>query len=580
MLARSFQSIHARAFVQLPLNITEDRLIGGIDLERTLATGARQYSTGLLAEADGGVLFIDDINLLDPVLSNHVAAALESGVARVEREGMSAISAAQFLLLGTYNPAEGEVSQLLRDRVGLLVETGYERAALERAEAVSRALKYQKDSSLFIKEYATQTIAIKNEIAEARRRLPEVRVTRKNMCDLAMAALELGVEGNRADLFALRAARASAALAAHAEISEEDIIAAIEHVLLPRATSIPAKPDNSQAQSQTSESDSRDESDSIGSEAARDSFENQSQASARGIDDLILEAIDARLPDDILNHPERNDSRNSFGKRSGKASSERGRYSHNGEKAGVNSRVAIDATLRVAAPFQASRRKDGLHKTAVKVNASDLRFKRFKRRSGMLFLFVVDASGSMAINRIAQVKGALTRLLQDAYLHRDRVAMISFRGEAAETLLPPTKSVVLARRVVDSIPAGGGTPIAAGLMRALEVARQERLKNDSQVLLLLFTDGRANMSLRRDTNAEPGARAPIVSEELKHIGAMLRLEGIAAVVIDTKSRFLSSGEGRALAELIGGKYVYLGRGDTATIYKAVTSLSKGARLST
>jgi magnesium chelatase subunit D len=203
------------------------------------------------------------------------------------------------------------------------------------------------------------------------------------------------------------------------------------------------------------------------------------------------------------------------------------------------------------------------------IKPEDLRFKQHNRRSGILFIFAVDASGSMRVNRMAQAKGALTRLLEQAYLHRDKVALISFRRAGAEILLAPTRSIELAKRSVDCLPAGGATPLAAGLMKALELARSARLREAQQVVLLIFTDGRANVGLGN----EPGASSSggEINDELRRIGAALLRERIKSVVVDTRLKFASGGAGAALADLLGGSYVYLPRADASAVYSAVNS---------
>jgi magnesium chelatase subunit D len=206
----------------------------------------------------------------------------------------------------------------------------------------------------------------------------------------------------------------------------------------------------------------------------------------------------------------------------------------------------------------------------VKIDPGDLRFKEFKHRSGILFIFAVDASGSMALNRMAQAKGALTRLLQQAYLHRDKVALISFRGERSDVLLAPTRSVELAKRLVDALPAGGGTPLSAGVVKAIELARFARLRGTSRAMLVLFTDGRANVGLGEGRTSRT---ASTIQEELRRLGAMLGSEEISTVVVDTKSRFVSSGEGDALARMLGARYLYLPRADAGAVYDAIASIT-------
>jgi magnesium chelatase subunit D len=570
--------------IDLPLNVTVDSLLGGIDLERTLVTGTKHNAAGLLAEADGGVLFIDGINLLDANLTDHIAAAVDQGVVRVEREGVSASFHSRFRIIGTYNAAEGEVSPHLRDRVGIIVESAPENSAEEIAEVVSRALRFEQDPRGFVEEFAVETAALQSAIADARRRLDAVRVTSREVRRIAEAAISLGVEGNRADLFAVKAARANAALAGRDAISDEDIIAAIQLVLLPRATRIPAPEDSKE---ETNEPDV-----SENEESARDDHADLNDAgdddlieqTDRPIEEIIIEAMDAPAPDGALKLARSRRARGGSGRRSQVLDHARGRYVGSDWRRGKNARLAIDATLRAAAPYQAARRdkKIALRKlrakdNRVEITSDDLRFKRFKRKAGILFIFAVDASGSMALNRMAQAKGALTRLLQQSYLHRDKVALISFRGSAAETILAPTRSVELAKRIIDALPTGGATPVAAALIEALSLARLARLHGISQAMLLLFTDGRANVGLHAGSRNSSLHGAESISDELKRIGAMLETESIAPVVIDTRPRFVSMGEGQALAELIGGRYLYLPRADTTAIYNAVASVSEEAR---
>jgi magnesium chelatase subunit D len=207
----------------------------------------------------------------------------------------------------------------------------------------------------------------------------------------------------------------------------------------------------------------------------------------------------------------------------------------------------------------------------VKIRPDDLRFKQFKHRSGILFILAVDSSGSMALNRMAQAKGALTRLLQQAYLHRDKVSLISFRGTGAEVLLAPTRSVELAKRLLDALPAGGGTPLSAGVVKAIELARFARVKGAQRAMLVLFTDGRANVPLLGD-RTPPAASA--IEDELRRLGALLGSEEITSIVVDTKSRFVSNGEGETLARMLGARYVYLPRSDVATVHRAIVSAAE------
>ncbi len=565
-------------FLELPINSTEDRLIGGIDFSRTLVAGERKFLSGLLTQADGGLLFANHVNLIDAIIVCHLASALESGRLRTEREGLSKTFPANFLFIGTYDRDEGEPARLLRERVGLLIDAESAGSIEARLEIMNRATQFRDDPGSFIEDYELDTAEMNWTIEEAREWLPRVEITIDEIRQLSEAAVMLGVEGNQADLFALCAARANAAYERRLHLTEKDLIFAIETTLLPRATLIPAP------EEQGSDTPADDPEKTVDDGQATDDTSTNNCPSPAG--ELIIQALDSRLPDDFLPFDQKRNNRAAAGKRSLSRSSNRGRYVRSTEKSDRASCIAVDATIRASAPFQleraarAGRSASGQNtdNPRLKVTTDDLRYKQFKRKSGLLFIFAVDASGSMAANRMAQAKGALTRLLQSAYLHRDRVALISFRGKRADVLLPPTRSVELAKRLVDAIPSGGATPIAAALARAIDIARVARAQDKAQAMLVLFTDGRANTLFRESAVEAMAERKETINEELKQTGALLAREGIDRVVVDTRSKYTSVGEARALANLIGARYIYLTRPDAASIYEAVSSEAKALRV--
>ncbi|HVG21498.1 MAG TPA: magnesium chelatase ATPase subunit D, partial [Blastocatellia bacterium] len=317
--ATESHSSQARAdfpLIDLPLNVTEDRLLGGIDLQRTIETGTNHHTRGLLAEANGGLLFVAGVNLLDANLTDHIAAALDAGVVRVEREGMSDVFNSRFRFIGDYDAAEGEVSRHLKDRVGIILESAREDSAEEVAEAVSRALRFERDPRGFIEEFAVETGILQSSIFDARRRLGEIEMDSGDIRRVAEAAISLGVEGNRADLFAVKAARANAALAARDRVGDEDIIAAIQLVLLPRATRFPApeetKEEANEPAAPANEGAVRDSRAGLDDSGAGDSIERTD----RPIEELIVEAMDAPPPDNALDLPRGKQARGHSGRRS------------------------------------------------------------------------------------------------------------------------------------------------------------------------------------------------------------------------------------------------------------------------
>lgn len=567
----------ARPFIEVPLNISDDRLLGGIDIERTLSTGEKHPAKGLLAEADGGALFIDHANLLEEGIANHIASALDTGEVRLEREGLSDRSPAEFVLVGTFNPREGEVSPRLRNRVGLIVENAQAVPPDSRVEIITRASRFHESPGLFCALFEEEDREIARAVASARERLPGVRISREDVRKLSLATLSLGIEGNRWDLVAVRAARASAALAGRAEVDDPDMIAAIQMVLVPRAERLPEPGSLNEAD----EAEPDNQSDEVQGDDGSETID-PGPGLSRQAEEMVVRAIDSRAPE--LNPSILKSGRPSAtsGRRAPALHERRGRHVRDSESKPPSLNISVAATLRAAAPFQKRRRErareregvaeEASNRAAVRVEPPDLRFKQFKRRSGMLFVFAIDGSGSMALNRMAQAKGAMVRLLQGAYLHRDKVALVCFRGKAAEVLMAPTRSVEVAKRLIDALPSGGGTPLAAGLMESLRVARLSRLKRMDQSLVVVFTDGRANVGI------EQAADAGRVAEELRQVGAIFRAEGVESIVIDTRSRFISGGEAQELARQLGGRYLYLPRPDSTSIYNAVTSVASSIRV--
>jgi magnesium chelatase subunit D len=570
-------SISTSQLVELPINISDDRLLGGLDLEETIASGKPKYSPGVLSKADGRVLYVNNINLLEAATCGHLADALDDRCVRIEREGFSALHKADFTLVGTFDPDEGEVPPLLRDRIGLIVDAEAESKDDNSIEFVDRALRFDENPAAFVEAFAHETSLLKREIESSRARLPQMRITAEQLRELAEAAVRLGVEGNRADVFAARTARASAALTGRDFVTDEDLIIAIQLVLLPRATSVPQREQERQLPDDTP-------ADTSGEQNSETNDDGGGDSAISSTDALILGALDAQIPDDLLTSEQRANRFSRSGKRLKGSKATRGRYVRSQIHRGSPSRVAIDATLRAAAPFQRARlrlsnslnAKPDVRRGAasldsrVRIEAGDLRYKAFKHRSGMLYIFAVDASGSMAINRIAQAKGALTRLLQGAYLHRDQVALVSFRRETAEVLLTPTRSVELAKRLTEAIPAGGGTPLAAGIAKALEVARSAKLRGMPQAMLVLFTDGRANVKFAYRGSGSPTT----ISDELRQLGVLLHKEDVKTVVIDTQSKYIGRDEGKAVAELLGARYFSLSRSDAKSMYQAITSAAE------
>lgn len=578
-LARGFQSIvtalsdaddetqHVTPFVEIPASIDAENLLGGLDLEATLRTGKVVMQRGVLARAHGGTAYVDGINLLPDTSVNLLLSVLDSGELHTEREGMSLHQPARFSLIGSYDPAEGLPRKHLLDRIGLIVPVAGQNDVEQRQMVLERNLNAQAHN------WQDDIDFMRGIIATARDHLPNVTISDEDIRRLSYTALQYGVEGHRVDIFAMRAACAAAAFNLRDEVNDDDCALAVQLVILPRATRIPTTPpdeappqqppdnqmaDNAQDETPPPEPEVNDHADE----------ENQSSAPPEqlGIQpEQILEAIESQLPEDLETLPFQHLRRGRTGSR-GSTEGTRGRHVRSIPGDPKRARIDVIATLRAAAPYQPLRRKrySTRRKTKryrVQLRLSDVRVKQYRSKAGALFCFLVDASGSMALHRMRQAKGAINTLLEKAYVNRDRVALIAFRGEKAELLLPPSQSVELAHRALDLLPTGGGTPLASALLLADDVAEQARSRGILQTVLIILTDGRANISLREGQQPQ---------EELKQIGAYLAQSRLHTIVVDTKRSYLSRGEARQLAEWLGGDYAYLPNADSGQIVSLAT----------
>lgn len=579
-LARAFADIlpAETPFVELPLNVTEDRLIGGVDLEATLASGQRVVQHGVLSKAHGGVLYVDSLSLLDSSAVSHIMDAMSRGEVLVEREGLSEVHPAKFMLVGTYDPSDGEVRMGLLDRIGIIVPFTAQNDYRARKKIINVVLGKRDEED--VKDELNMLAGF---IKAAREQLAHVSISDDQIRALIQTALSLGVEGNRADIFAIRAAIASAALAQRNDVDEEDMKQAIKLVLVPRATRMPEREsDEVQAPPQEEMPPPPEESDVEDEDAPADApdsdgdAEEQKEDTPDMLEELMMDAVETELPDNILNISLASKKKTTTGSRGESLNFKRGRFVRSQPGEVRSGKVALIPTLISAAPWQEARRRDSKlgakAKSALIITKDDVKIKRFRDKSGTLFIFMVDASGSMALNRMRQAKGAVASLLQNAYVHRDQVALISFRGKQAQVLLPPSQSVDRAKRELDVLPTGGGTPLASALFVGWETAKQARVKGISQIMFVLITDGRGNIGLQSsfDPNAEKPSKEEL-EKEVEALSASISADGIAAIVIDTQMNYLSRGEAPKLAQKLNGRYFYLPNAKADQIVEAALS---------
>ncbi|MEU6764225.1 putative cobaltochelatase [Streptomyces sp. NPDC046853] len=584
-------SVRDARMVELPVGASEDRLVGALDIERALAEGVKAFEPGLLADAHRGILYVDEVNLLHDHLVDLLLDAAAMGASYVEREGVSVRHAARFLLVGTMNPEEGELRPQLLDRFGLTVEVAASRETDQRVEVVRRRLAYDDDAEGFAARWHEDETALRERIVAARALLPRVRLGDGALRQIAATCAAFEVDGMRADIVMARTATALAAWAGREDVLAEDVrqaaLLALPHRRRRNPFDAPGldedKLDDTLEQNgddgddgdNTDGTDGDDDpdgpggggqppqgepdgpdapeapdapapdahdspADSSGSDSGQDDDAQPAQAPAAAAGEQQAVGASEPFRTKMLSVPGLGEG--AAGRRS-RARTEHGRTTGARRPQGALTKLHLAATVQAAAPHQRARGRSG---RGLVVRRDDLRQATREGREGNLVLFVVDASGSMAARkRMSAVKGAVLSLLLDAYQRRDKVGLVTFRGADAEVALPPTSSVDAAAARLETLPTGGRTPLAAGLLRAHEVLRVERLRDPARrPLVVVVTDGRATGGVEPVATAGRAAR-------------LFGAAGIASVVVDCEFGPVRLGLAGQLAGELGGTAVTL-----------------------
>ena len=521
---------HQVRIVDLPVGATEDRLVGSLDIEQAIVSGAKSFEPGLIAAAHRGILYIDEVNLLNDHLVDVLLDAAAMGRNYVEREGISVSHAAQFILVGTMNPEEGDLRPQLLDRFGLAVEAEGTLSSDDRKEVVRRRIQFESNPHGFVQEWQAVEEAQRNKLIASQRLLEGVQVSEDILGLITDICYEYQVDGMRGDIVMYKTSSTIAAYEGRTNVTVEDVREAAEMALLHRQRRQPFQQphleteqldsiiDEHQNRSQNRESHNEDSSnsdeggdDSDPSDLAQEGNDQSDKEddNGPGSGEEWFETGDPYSIKSLQVQPIDRNARRATGRRATTISnSSVGRYTSSRIPQGKASDLAIDATLRAAAPHQRRRKSSGLRTDDSKnffIERWDLREKIRETQTGSLILFVVDASGSMgAQRRMVAVKGAVLSLLLDAYQRRDRVALISFRGIRSDILLPPTNSVDLAQIYLRDMPTGGRTPLSKGLYTALELLETEKLKDrETLPMVVLLSDGRSNVTMSGGDFGDP-----------------------------------------------------------------------------
>lgn len=577
--------------VTMPLNATEDRVVGSINIEKAIKNGKKIFESGILAKAHGNILYIDEVNLLSESLINTILDAASSGVNIVEREGVSYKHPCEFILVGTMNPEEGALKPQILDRFGFFVEVKGSINKRERIEIINKRIEFEKDSLLFYSKYKKQQEELSIKIEEAKKKVSSVKISNEILQIIAKLNLEAFTAGHRGDIALTLGAKAKAAFDGRNKVNLSDVKAIADLALAHRFRNPPELPsavDENQTQNnenqETSNENNQKNEEKIDNRMNNDFDDNLD----KNFDDFNDEDIDVdgtENNNDINNPPDVDEEfeiGNTFkvkdflgslidnkvrnqgsGRRSKtRTSSKMGRYVKYKLPKGRTFDIALDATLRAAAPFQSMREK---RQMAITIYKEDIKEKVREKRIGNTILFLVDASGSMGVKkRMVEAKGAIFSLLRDAYEKRDTVGMMTFRGENADLILHPTRSIDLAYKKLKDIKVGGKTPLALGLKRSVDIIKSLKVKNkDIMPIVVLISDGRGNITMKGND--------PI--EEVKRIAKNVSKENIQFVVVDTETGFIRLELAKKLCDGLGGIYFKLEELEEGQLASTIKSIS-------
>lgn len=568
VLSRAAGRLTGRRVVNVPLNVTEEMLFGGMDAEATIREGRAVMRRGLLSEADGNILYVDDANLMDERMLASLLDCVATGRVVVEREGVSGEYACDTLMIATMNPEDTDISPHLLDRFDLCAYSDFPEDDLRgREEILRRNSAFADDPEGFAAMYSDEESKLRADIDRARRILPLVTISDDLLGVAVELAARVSADGFRGDIAMAETASALAALNGRDEVLRKDVEEAAMICLAHRRNYSQPPPPPEPPQQQEAQ-DQEDEPDREPPEQPPDDRQDDRDDASEPpeppegeppdlpqdlrdmLDEMMFEIGEQFRVIDYLQEGRRmiRTTSSRKGRRAmAESSDSTGRYASSRIPEGRVSDVAFDATIRAAAPYQKGRRHGGL---AVSIEKQDIRRKVRERRSGCTILFLVDASGSLGVRRrMAAVKGAVLSMLRDSYVKRDRIGMMAFRRDSAELVLPPTRSVEYSYRKLEELPTGGKTPLGQALVTVGEfMTSYSRSHPGESCYIVLITDGRANVPLREGADA---------NEESRELAADLRIPQVRWIVVDASTGYIRFDNAERLAEELEGTYFRL-----------------------
>jgi magnesium chelatase subunit D len=563
--ARALAGITSKKIITCPLGISEEQLFGGLDLEKAMRTGKTESDEGLLAKADRNILYIDDVNLMERTTLASIFDVVLTGMAKVERGPVSRTYSCDTILIATMNPEGSDLDPHILDRFDLCsyIEP---LDKICRKEVLNRNIDFCTDPMAFSKLYKKEENEIINKIERANRILPTVTTSDEMILIISELCVRLGADGCRGDISMVNCARTLAAMNERDEVIRKDVEEAAILCLPHRRNNSQPPPPKQQA-SEDQKNDKTDQDELPSEQNQKDDREpsenNQNKKDDHNdesvepekqempdIDDIMFEIGKQFRVIDYLDSYERLPSRTKTrkGRRAITESGDgTGRYARSRIPFGESRDIAFDATILAAAPYQRTRESNGL---SIVINKQDLREKVRERRSGCTLIFLVDASGSLGVKRrMATVKGAILSMLRESYVKRDRIGLIAFRRDSADVILPPTRSVEYSYKKLEELPTGGKTPLGEALNKVDDYMNSyARCHTGERCFVILVTDGRANVPLKEDTDA---------NDEVQRIAKKIKTPGIRWIVVDAGISYPHFDNAEKLAENLNARYFRL-----------------------